>query len=419
MCLTTAKLAGAVFFRTRHSSSRKTMSMTQCRSMTQCSPFSLLQWPRMAALRVSALAAVAADVEAGLALDLGAGLDADLAYGFDHNNAPGPGPVVAFLQPSDFVRRRGGPGFDAAVALLHCLVVADNRIGKAACYLFDEEKLGIVVQAALVDTIMRLGVRVGEGYARLHDQIVRNIQVANIELDEVWSFVGKKQKRVKTDDGSDVGDQYLFTAMDATGKAILSYKVGKRTAQNTQEFVADLRERVINRLTISSDAFNAYPEAIELAFGADVDYGQIQKVFAGEPGPDAARRYSPGKVEGVNYRRVSGDPNRICTSYVERSNLTVRMQSRRFTRLTNGFSKKLRNHEAAISLFIAHYNLCRVHETIRMTPAMMLGVTDHIWSIAELIGAANYRDAPEPVGRRFGRLRVMMVDCPNLRLWVA
>ncbi len=150
MCLTTAKLAGAVFFRTRHSSSRKTMSMTQCRSMTQCSPFSLLQWPRMAALRVSALAAVEADVEAGLALDLGAGLDADLAYGFDHNNAPGPGPVVAFLQPSDFVRRRGGPGFDAAVALLHCLVVADNRIGKAACYLFDEEKLGIVVQAALV-----------------------------------------------------------------------------------------------------------------------------------------------------------------------------------------------------------------------------------------------------------------------------
>ncbi len=104
----------------------------------------------MAALRVSALAAVEADVEAGLALDLGAGLDADLAYGFDHNNAPGPGPVVAFLQPSDFVRRRGGPGFDAAVALLHCLVVADNRIGKAACYLFDEEKLGIVVQAALV-----------------------------------------------------------------------------------------------------------------------------------------------------------------------------------------------------------------------------------------------------------------------------
>ena len=257
------------------------------------------------------------------------------------------------------------------------------------------------------DTIMRLSVRVGEGCGRLHDHLIRDVQVAHIELDEVWSYVRKKQKKVKKEDGSDVGDQYLFTAMDATGKAILAYKVGKRTAENTQEFVADLRERVINRPNISSDAFNAYPEAVELAFGDDVDYGQIVKVFQGEPGPDAARRYSPGHVVGVNHRSVTGKPKRICTSYVERSNLTVRMQSRRFTRLTNGFSKKLRNHEAAISLFISHYNLCRVHETIRMTPAMMLGVTDHIWTIAELIEAATSPDAPAPVGRRVGRFRVI------------
>ena len=247
------------------------------------------------------------------------------------------------------------------------------------------------------DTIMRLGVRVGEGCALVHDRLMRDLQVARIELDEVWSFVGKKQKRVTRDDGADVGDQYLFTAMDATGKAILSYTVGKRTAENTQAFVADLRERVINRPNISSDAFNAYPEAVELAFGDNVDYGQIVKVFHGEPGPDAARRYSPGYVVGVNRRWVTGSPKRICTSYVERSNLTVRMQSRRFTRLTNGFSKKLRNHEAAISLFIAHYNLCRVHETIRMPPAMALGVTDHIWTIGELIEAALNCEVPEPV----------------------
>ena len=254
---------------------------------------------------------------------------------------------------------------------------------------------------------MRLGVRVGEGCALVHDRLMRDLQVAQIELDEIWSFVGKKQKRVTRDDGVDVGDQYLFTAMDATDKAILSYTVGKRTADNTQAFVADLRERVINRPNISSDAFNAYPEAGELAFGDDVDYGQSIKVLHGEPGPGAARRYSPGDVVGVNRRRVTGNPKRICTSYVERSNLTVRMQSRRFTRLTNGFSRKLRNHEAAISLFIAHYNFCRVHEIIRMTPAMMLGVTDHIWTIAKLIEAATMDQAPEPEGKRVGRFRVV------------
>ena len=171
------------------------------------------------------------------------------------------------------------------------------------------------------DTIMRLGVRVGEGCAIVHDRPMREVQVALIELDEVWSFVAKKQKRVTRDDGAEVGDQYLFTAMDATGKAILSYTVGKRTAENTQAFVADLRERVINRPAISSDAFNAYPEAVELAFGDDVDHSQIRRIFHGEPGPDAARRYSPGHVVGVNRARIAGNPKRICTSYVERATL--------------------------------------------------------------------------------------------------
>ena len=232
------------------------------------------------------------------------------------------------------------------------------------------------------DTIMRLGVRVGEGCAELHGVLMVGLQVAHIELDEIWSFVGKKQKRVIGMETIAKGDQYLFTAMDATGKAILSYRVGKRTAENTQAFVADLRERVINRPEISSDAFQPYPEAVELAFGIDVDYGQVQKSYRNEGDVKvAARRYSPGKVVAVAQRSVVGSPKHICTSHMERGNLTIRMQTRRFTRLTNAFSKKLRNHKAAVALFIAHYNLCRVHETIRMTPAMMLGVTDHIWTV--------------------------------------
>ena len=265
------------------------------------------------------------------------------------------------------------------------------------------------------DTIMRLGLRVGESCAALHDRMMTNLQVGHIELDEIWAFVAKKQRRVTSADPSSVGDQYLYTAMDATGKAILSsgkailsYVVGKRNAENTHDFLADLRARVINRPNISSDAFTQYPEAVELAFGADVDYGQIQKSYSEDANePRRVRRYSPGAVVAVATRTVVGDPDQICTSHMERGNLTIRMQTRRFTRLTNAFSKKLRNHKGAVALFIAHYNLCRVHETIRMTPAMMLGVADHIWSVGELIDVAASSDLPEPPGHRVGRLRVI------------
>ena len=259
------------------------------------------------------------------------------------------------------------------------------------------------------DTITRLGVRVGQGCARLHDGLMHDLNVNFIELDEIWSYVGKKQRRVQPDDSPDVGDAYTFTALDATSKAFLAYRVGKRTSEHTQAFLADLGERIINRPQISSDAFPAYPDAIERAFGSEVDYGQIVKQYMGEPPVDTARRYSPGAVVGVRKRPVMGRPrlDRVSTSYVERSNLTIRMQQRRFTRLTNGFSKKLENHEAAVSLFMAHYNLCHVHETIRMTPAMMLGVADHIWSVGELIEVVASSDLPEPPGQRFGHLRVI------------
>lgn len=238
------------------------------------------------------------------------------------------------------------------------------------------------------DTIMRLGVRVGEGCAELHDEMMRFVQVNRLELDELWSYVGKKQRRVKQTDPADLGDQYVFIGIDATRKAIISYRVGKRDGENTNAFLADLRSRIVNRPEISSDGFRPYLEAVERAFGADCAYGQIIKQYDGEPAIDTARRYSPGVVVGVERRWVIGAQRKICTSYVERGNLSVRIASRRFTRLTNGFSKKLANHVAAVSLYVTHFNLCRVHESLRITPAMAMGITDHIWTIGELVDAA-------------------------------
>ncbi|MGE0184099.1 MAG: transposase [Parvularculaceae bacterium] len=260
------------------------------------------------------------------------------------------------------------------------------------------------------DTIMRLGVAVGEACAGLHDRMMRNLNVDYIELDELWSFVAKKQRRTTPEDGKEVGDQYIFTALDRFNKAIISYQVGKRDQNNTRRFLYDLRERVINTPQINSDAFPAYPEAVWSAFGDDCHYGQIVKRYVGEPPINAARRYSPGVVVGVQKEVVTGFPvkHMISTSHVERSNLSARMASRRLTRLTNGFSKKLRNHKAAFSLYVAHYNLCRVHETLRATPAMALGLTDHPWSIGELIETATAEIGPtEPTGKSVRGFRVI------------
>ena len=256
------------------------------------------------------------------------------------------------------------------------------------------------------DTIMRLGARVGMGCAALHDRLMRDLHVSRIELDEAWSYVGKKQRQVKPEDGTGMGDQYVFLALADSAKTIVSYRVGKRDSENTRAFVADLRERVLGAPEISSDAFQMYPPAVELAFGIDVHYGQIEKHYKYEPAKEAARRYSPGFVVSVSKTRVVGRPARISTSYIERQNLTLRMQQRRFTRLTNAFSKKLENHAAAVALYVAHYNLCRVHEALRVTPAMQLGVTDHVWTIGELVDAAlGYHQ--EPQGRRYSRFRVI------------
>jgi IS1 family transposase len=250
------------------------------------------------------------------------------------------------------------------------------------------------------NTIGRLALRVGEGCERLHDRLMRNLQVNLIEMDEQWQFINKKAKHVQQGDPSEYGDCWLYIALAATQKAIISYTVGKRNDASTREFLSDLRQRIVNRVQITSDGYPGYPSAMEATFGHDVDFATIVKHYAVEgSGQDAAHRYSPSKVTGSERTVIRGRPARehISTSYVERFNLSSRMQMRRFTRLTNAFSKKLANHRAAIALWVCFYNLCRVHDTLRCTPAMAIGVTDHIWSIGELIEAAQEPEEAPPL----------------------
>ncbi len=240
------------------------------------------------------------------------------------------------------------------------------------------------------DTIMRLMVSVGEGCANLMNQKMRNLSCRRIQVDEVWTYVQKKQRHLTmADDPSRIGDQWTFVALDPDTKLIPAYRVGKRDLTTAIGFMTDLAGRLANRVQISSDALNAYVDATEQAFGADVDYGQVVKYFEAEPvGPG---RYSPPHVVSTDRTIINGQPDlaHISTTFVERQNLTMRMQMRRFTRLTNAFSKKLENLKAAVALHFAHYNFVRIHGTLRMTPAMVAGVTGSLWTVKNLIEMAN------------------------------
>ena len=236
------------------------------------------------------------------------------------------------------------------------------------------------------DTICRLLVEVGEGCAKIMDEKMRGLMCARLEVDEIWSFVGKKQQRlVPGDDRNRLGDQWTFVALDPDTKLVPAYHVGKRTRPHAVAFMTDLSERLTNRVQLSSDALNTYVDAVERAFGDDVDYGQIVKFYEAEPvGPG---RYSPPRVTHAQRMVIVGQPlnAHISTSIVERNNLTMRMSMRRFTRLTNAFSKKVENLRAAVSLHFAHYNFVRLHKTLRTTPAMAAGVSDKLWTLEELV----------------------------------
>lgn len=247
--------------------------------------------------------------------------------------------------------------------------------------------------------IARLLLLAGDGCRKLHDTLMREVRSDVLELDELWCFVAKKEARVKPEDPPEFGDAYTWVALDAVTKLVPAYRVAKRTALDARAFAFDLRARVVGAPQISTDGFKPYLEAIEAAFGSRVNYAQVLKTYRSDEAGGASRdevRYSRGRVTRCVKRVVSGAPemDRVSTSYAERNNLTTRMHIRRFTRLTNGFSKRVLYLEAAVSLHFAAYNFCRVHQTLRVTPAMQAGVTDRVWSLAELLDAAL--TAPEP-----------------------
>ena len=238
------------------------------------------------------------------------------------------------------------------------------------------------------DTILRLMVRVGSACSEMMDQSLRGLNLRHIQMDEIWCYVGKKQRRLEIDDDeSKLGDFWTWVALDTDTKLVPCHLVGKRTRENAVSFVSDLASRVEGRVQLSSDALESYVEAVETGFGREVDYGRIVKHYESTPvGPG---RYSPPKVTSVRSEVVIGAPKSgACTSHVERGNLTIRMQQRRFTRLTNAFSKKVENLTAAVALHFAWYNFARVHRTLRVTPAMEAGVTGRIWTIRDLVDLA-------------------------------
>jgi IS1 family transposase len=236
------------------------------------------------------------------------------------------------------------------------------------------------------NTVSKLLVELGEACSLFHDAHVRNVSAKRIQCDEIWSFCYGKDKNVTSEQkAKGAGSVWTWTAIDADTKLIVSYVCGGRDASFALEFMKDLALRVTTRIQITTDGHRAYAEAVEGAFGIDVDYAMLIKVYGQPATPET--RYSPGEVIGTETVRVMGepDPRHISTSFVERQNLTMRMSMRRFTRLTNGFSKKIENHEAMLAVYFAHYNFCRVHQTLRVTPAMEAGLTDHVWTIQELI----------------------------------
>ena len=240
---------------------------------------------------------------------------------------------------------------------------------------------------AAKNTVAKLVADMGTACAEFHNKHVRDLRVRRLQCDEIWSFVGCKKKNATVEQKYyGWGDVWTWIGIDADTKLVVSYLVGGRDAGWAMEFMEDCASRIRGRVQVTTDAHKPYLKAVEGAFGIEVDYAQLHKIY-GAPSDEEQRRYSPAKCIGCEMKEVLGfpDPEHVSTSFVERQNLTLRMSSRRFTRLTNGFSKKAENHAHAVALHYMQYNYCRVHQTLRVTPAMEAGLTDHVWTTDELI----------------------------------
>lgn len=253
-----------------------------------------------------------------------------------------------------------------------------------------------------INTVTKLLVDAGETCLALHDELVRNVRASRIQCDEIWSFCYAKEKNVAKAKAAtdDAGDVWTWTALDADTKLIVSYFVGDRSGQSAIALMDDLCGRLNNRVQITTDGHKAYLEAVEGAFGGDVDYAQLIKLYGDVPEAHKGR-YSPADCTGIKKNRVEGNPDmkHVSTSYVERQNLNMRMGMRRFTRLTNAFSKKLENHIHALALYFMFYNFVRIHKTLKVTPAMAAKVTDRLWSMEDIVAAIDARaDLPKKRG---------------------
>ena len=244
------------------------------------------------------------------------------------------------------------------------------------------------------NTIVKLLEDAGEAFSDYQDRVFQDLPCRRLQLDEIWAYSYCKQRKVPFAKSApeDAGDLWTWVALDADTKLVPSWRVGDRSGATATEFVCDLSKRLANRVQVTSDGHRAYLEAVEAGFGADVDYAQLIKLYGEVPHP--AGRYSPAQIQGTKTFCCTGkpDPKHISTSYVERQNLTMRMSMKRFARLSNGFSKKAENHAHSVAIHFMHYNFVRIHQSLRVTPAMAAGVTSKLWSIADMVGVIEERE---------------------------
>jgi IS1 family transposase len=248
------------------------------------------------------------------------------------------------------------------------------------------------------NTIVKLLVDAGQACSEYQDRTLRDLKSKRLQLDEIWSFIGMKERNVPDSrKGMGVGDIWTWTAIDADSKLIASWMVGDRSGDTARVFVCDLAKRLANRVQITTDGHRAYMEAVEAGFGAAVDYAMLVKIYGQTA--EGQRRYSPPQIIGTETECCTGnpDPKHISTSFAERSNLSIRMGLRRFTRLTNAFSKKVENHVHALSIYFMHYNFCRIHQTLRTSPAQAAGVTSKLWELTDIVRMVDEWEAKQKV----------------------